>query len=149
MTDAPPPKPVPVPDATSAGFWSAAADHVLALARCSRCERFTHPPDVACPHCLSTDPAFAFVPVDGRGTVRSWTVLRDSFLPGFADDIPFVLVDVELDAQADLRLVGRLVDGAEAPLRVGDRVVTVFDALGDGFAVPAFALDPAGEAEIG
>lgn len=139
-------KPVPVPDARSEGYWAAAANGVLALARCGRCGRFTHPPDVACPHCLSTDPAFTFVPVDGRGTVRSWTVLRDSFLPGFAADIPFVLVDVELDAQADLRLVGRLVDGPDAPVRLGDRVVTVFDPLGEGFAVPAFALDPGAEA---
>jgi len=141
MSDAPA-KPVPVVDERSAGFWAAAAAHELALARCSRCGRLTHPPDVACPHCLSTEPDFSYVPVDGRGTVRSWTVLRDSFLPGFAADIPFVLVDVELDAQADLRLIGRLVDGPDAPLRIGDRVVTVFDDRGDGVAVPEFALEP-------
>lgn len=133
-------KPQPVPDEQSAGFWAAAAAHVLALARCARCGALTHPPGVACSHCLSTDPAFTFAPVDGRGTVRSWTVLRDSFLPGFASDIPFVLVDVELDAQADLRLIGRLVDGPDAPLHVGDRVVAVFDDLAEGVAVPAFAL---------
>ena len=134
-------KPVPVPDERSAGFWAAAERHELVLARCARCGRLTHPPDVACPHCLSTDPDFTFVPVDGRGTVRSWTVLRDSFLPGFAADIPFVLVDVELDAQADLRLIGRLVDGPEVPLRIGDRVVTVFDDRPDGVSVPEFALE--------
>ena len=135
------PKPLPVPDERSAGYWDAAARHELALARCSRCSRLTHPPDVACPHCLSTDPAFAFAPVDGRGTVRSWTVVRDSFLPGFVAEVPFVLVDVELDVQRDLRLIGRLVDGPDAPLRVGDRVTTVFEDLADGVAVPAFALD--------
>ena len=32
--------------------------------------------------------------MSGRGVVRSWTVVRQSFLPGF--DVPFVLVDVEL-----------------------------------------------------
>lgn len=135
------PRPLPVPDERSSGFWEATARHELALARCARCGGLTHPPGVACPHCLSTDPAFAFVPVDGRGTVRSWTVLRDSFLPGFAPDIPFVLVDVELDAQPDLRLIGRLVDGPDAALHLGDRVVTVFDDLADGVAVPAFALE--------
>lgn len=136
-----PAKPLPVADEQSAGYWAAAAEHVLALAQCGRCGRFTHPPGVVCPHCLDTDPGFTFVPVDGRGTVRSWTVLRDSFLPGFAPDVPFVLVDVELDAQPDLRMIGRLVDGPAAPLRIGDRVVTVFDDLADGIAVPAFALE--------
>ena len=136
-----PAKPLPVPDEQSAGYWAAAAQHVLALARCGRCGRFTHPPGVVCPHCLSTDPDFTFVPVDGRGTVRSWTILRDSFLPGFAAELPLVLVDVELDAQADLRLIGRLVDGPDAPLHLGDRVVTVFDDLADGVSVPAFTRE--------
>jgi hypothetical protein len=136
-----PAKPVPVPDEQSAAFWAAAANHVLALARCAHCGTYVHPPGVVCPGCLSTDGQFAFVPVSGRGTVRSWTVLRDSFLPGFRDDVPFVLVDVELDEQAELRLIGRLVDGPEAPLRIGDRVTTVFDSLAPGVAVPAFALE--------
>ena len=43
--------------------------------------------------------------------------MRQSFLPGF--EVPFVLVDVELGVQEDLRLVGRLIDGPDAPLRLG------------------------------
>jgi hypothetical protein len=141
VSDAPAPaKPLPVPDEQSAGYWAAASEHVLAIARCGRCGMLTHPPGTVCPHCLSADPAFTFAPVDGRGTVRSWTVLRDSFLPGFAADVPFVLVDVELDAQADLRCIGRLVDGPDAALAIGDRVITVFDDLAPGVAVPAFSL---------
>lgn len=133
-------KPVPVPDDQSAGFWSAAGAHVLALARCSRCGRFSHPPEPVCPGCLSAEPAFVFEAVPNGGTVRSWTVIRDSFLPGFANDVPFVLVDVELDVQPDLRLIGRLVDGPAAPVRLGARVTVVFEDLADHVAVPAFAL---------
>ena len=70
-------------------------------------------------HCGSADPGFDFVEVDGAGTVRSWTVMRQSFLPGFDDDVPFVLVDVELAAAPDIRLIGRLLDGPAAPLRAG------------------------------
>jgi hypothetical protein len=32
-------RPPPVPDDQSAGYWEAAARHVLAIARCSRCGR--------------------------------------------------------------------------------------------------------------
>ena len=103
----------PAVDETSAPYWQAATTGQLVLARCSRCERFAHPPDLVCPNCGHTDPRFRFEPVSGRGVVRSWTVLRNSFLPGFEDDLPFVLVDVELDDQADLRLIGRLVDGPD------------------------------------
>lgn len=137
---APLPRPVPVPDEQSAGFWAAAGRGELALARCTDCGALCHPPGVVCPHCHSADPRFVFVGVDGDGTVRSWTVVRDSFLPGFADDVPFVLVDVELDAQHDLRLIGRLLDGPGAPLRQGDRVTLAFEHPAADVAVPAFRL---------
>jgi uncharacterized OB-fold protein len=134
--------PVPVPDEQSGAFWAATAEGRLVIARCGRCGTFAHPPDLVCPSCGSTDAEYAFEPVSGRGTVRSWTVVRQAFLPGFESDLPFVLVDVALDEDDDVRLIGRLVDGPAASLALGDRVTTTFDSLADGFAVPAFALDP-------
>ena len=76
--------------------------------------------------------------VTGNGVVRSWTVIRQSFLPGF--DVPFILVDVELAEQADLRVIGRLVDGVGAELALGAPVRVVFEDLTAGIAVPAFEL---------
>jgi len=134
-------RPVPVPDDRSRGYWDAAAEHVLAMARCSRCGTLAMPPDIVCSHCHSTEPDFIFVPVSGRGIVRSWTVMHQSFLPGFDELVPFVLVDVELDEQADLRTIGRLLDGPDAPLAVGARVVVAFEDLAPGVSVPAFTLE--------
>lgn len=134
-------RPVPVPDALSAPFWAAAARHVLTLSRCSDCGTLTHPPDVVCDACGSTAPRFEAVPVDGRGAVRSWTVVRQSFLPGFADLLPFVLVDVELAEAPGVRLIGRLLDGPEAPLEAGSPVRVAFEDLRADVAVPAFELD--------
>lgn len=133
-------RPVPVPDESSAPFWSAAAEHVLTVARCAQCGKFAVPPDVVCPHCGTTDPGFVFAPVSGRGTVRSWTVVRQAFLVGFEDDLPFVLVDVELVEQQGLRLIGRLLDGVGAELHAGDPVMVGFEDLAPGVAVPAFEL---------
>jgi hypothetical protein len=78
--------------------------------------------------------------------VRSWTVVRQSFLPGFDDDIPFVLVDVELTEAPGIRLIGRLLDGAAATLRVGMPVTLAFEDLGPGVSVPAFELAASAEA---
>jgi uncharacterized protein len=64
--------------------------------------------------------------------------MRQSFLPGF--DVPFVLVDVELAAQPDVRLIGRLVDGPDAPLRLGAAVRLTFEDIAPDVAVPAFVL---------
>lgn len=132
-------RPVPVVDDQSAPFWKAAADHVLTVARCTRCAWFSHPPDVVCPNCRSTDPEFVFTPVSGRGRVMSWTVVRQSFLQGF--DVPFVLVDVELVEQAELRLIGRLLDGPDAPLQIGSDVRVEFEDVAPGLSVPAFSLE--------
>lgn len=133
-------RPLPIPDESSAPFWSAAADYVLTVARCGRCGRLSMPPDVTCSHCHTSDPGFEFTPVSGRGVVRSWTVVRQAFLPGFDDDLPFVLVDVELVEQAGLRLIGRLLDGVGAPLRIDAPVVAGFEDLTPGVAIPAFEL---------
>jgi hypothetical protein len=74
--------------------------------------------------------------------VKSWTVIRQSFLPGF--DVPFVLVDVELDEQPELRLIGRLLDGEDPDLQIGARVQVAFESLAPSVAesvsVPAFVL---------
>jgi uncharacterized OB-fold protein len=134
-------RPLPVPDEQSAPFWAAAAEHVLTVARCARCGAYSIPVDIVCAHCMSTEPQYSFEPVSGRGTIRSWTVIRQSFLPGFDDEVPFVLVDVELDEQGDLRLVTRLLDGVDAPLRLGARVSVAFEDLTAGRSVPAFVLD--------
>jgi uncharacterized OB-fold protein len=110
------------------------------VARCARCGAYSIPVDVVCDRCGSTDPAYTFVPVSGRGTIRTWTVVRQSFLPGFDADLPYVLVDVELDEQTDLRMVARLLDGVDAPVRIGARVTVGFEDLAPGTSVPAFLL---------
>jgi uncharacterized OB-fold protein len=131
------PGPTPIPDECSARYWQATASGELALARCSRCQAFTHPPEVVCPTCHHPDPKYAFEPVARSGQIRSWTVVRQAFLPDL--DVPFVLVDVELDGVPGVRLIGRLTDGPESQLHLGDRVHVVFDDTG-GQAVPAFSL---------
>ena len=133
-------RPVPLPDESSAPYWAAAARHVLAVARCSRCGSFAIPPGQACPHCGSTDPEYVYQEVSGRGTVRSWTVIRQSFLPGFDADLPFMLVDVELAEQPELRMIGRLLDGPDAPVRVGAAVRAAFEDVSDAVSVLAFTM---------
>ena len=132
-------RPTPVPDERSAPYWKAMGEHVLSVAKCSVCGALTHPPDVVCPHCGSTNPEFVFTPVSGRAVVRSWTVVRRSFLPGF--EVPFLLVDVELVEQDELRLIGRLLDGPDVPLQIGNAVRVTFEDIAPGVAVPAFALE--------
>jgi len=73
--------------------------------------------------------------------VKSWTVVRDSFLPGFGSEVPYVLVDVQLDCEPSIRMIGRLLDGPEAALRIDDRVTLAFESPADDVGVPAFVLE--------
>ncbi|MGH8996611.1 MAG: Zn-ribbon domain-containing OB-fold protein [Acidimicrobiales bacterium] len=127
-----------MPDDRSAGFWEAAAEHVLAIQRCTRCGFYHHPPVDICHGCLSPERSFRYEPVSGRATVRTWTVVRDAFLAGFAPDVPYVLAEAELDEQAGLRLVLLLVDGDESGMRLGLPVEAVFDDVTPGVSVPHF-----------
>ncbi len=127
---------LPVPDEVSQPYWEACARHELTLACCADCGAFTHPPDVTCPTCHSLEPRFEFQPVVSGGKVRTWMLVRHSFLSSF--DLPFMLVDVQLDEHPQIRLIGRLVDGPDTELKIGDAVSVVFDDLAPGISVPAF-----------
>ncbi len=135
-----PPKPLPLPDAVSEGFWRATAGHQLAIQRCTHCSIWAHPPGVVCRACLAPVPSWRFETVSGRGSIQSWTIFRMSFLPGFKGDVPYVIVDVELEEQAGLRILGKLVDGPAAKLAIGARVETVYEDRGEGVAIPQFRL---------
>lgn len=138
-------RPAPVPDELSEAFWASAADRRLVLARCGACGGLSHPPDVVCPRCGSSEPNWTHDAVAPSGEIRSWVVVRTSFVPGF--DVPFVLVDVALDVDvdADIRLVGRLLglEDDTSELRVGDRVTVRFETAEGLPPVPAFARESA------
>jgi uncharacterized protein len=134
------PRPVPVRDARSAGFWEAAAGHRLAVQRCENCSWLSYPPDAICARCLSPDGPFVWHPVSGRGTLRAWTTVRTAFLPGFAPYVPYVVAAVELAEQGGLRVVARMASEPESTLVYGAPVETVFDDVADGLTIPMFRL---------
>lgn len=131
-------RPVPVPDALSAGYWKAAASHQLVLARCARCQRFSHPPAAVCGECGAFAHHLSYKAVSGSGVVRSWTIVRQALLPGFEKLVPYVLVDVEMDAQQGLRMTGRWLESVEDQPAPGDKVAVQFEDLAEGISVPAF-----------
>ena len=51
-----------------------------------------------------------------------------------------MLVDVELDEHPQVRLLGRLLDGPEAPLALGAPVRLAFEDLTPEVVLPAFEL---------
>jgi len=107
---------------------------------CSSCGWMAYPPDVLCPNCLSRDRQFHWRPLEGRGVLRSWTVVRTAFLPGFAPDTPYVVAVAEMAEQRGLRLTARLQDGPVPGLAYGAPVTTEFASLDDETKVPVLRL---------
>jgi uncharacterized protein len=126
-----------VPDAVTRFYWEGAKAGQLLVQRCESCAHFQHPPDVACPRCLSD----ALVPtaVSGRGTIFAFTVARQAFDVAFVDAIPYVLALVELEEQENLRILTNIIDAPLERLASGLPVHVVFEERED-YRIPQFRL---------
>ena len=126
-TDLPSPmpaKPVPVPSSLTQPYWDAAQRGQLVLQQCSACATIRHYPRLLCAQCHSSEAHWT--PASGLGHIHSWTVCHHVFHPGFAADVPYVLVTVDL--QEGVRALGRWRGG---PLALGLPVRGRFELAGD------------------
>ena len=133
-------KTLPEPDERTEPYWRAAKEHKLAFQRCQHCGYYNHPPTVVCPGCNNPEPSFEFEAVSGKGKLTGWTIMRDAFLPGFAEDLPFVIAMVEFPEQEGLRIVAKLLDGPEASLRLGAPIQIVFEDVTPEVTLPQIKL---------
>jgi uncharacterized protein len=117
-------------------FWTSGADGKLRLLRCRDCRRFVHPPAPVCPECLKSD--LAPEEVSGRGTVASYTVNFQKWIPGSES---YVIAWVAIDEQPDVRLTTNLVEVDETRVEIGMPVHVVFENAGEDVYLPLFTPD--------
>jgi len=131
-------KAIPAPDEASGFYWAAARRGELAVAACLPHGHLNFPPDVSCATCgaRELEPRI----VSGRGTVYSFTIVRQAFDPAFASDVPYVIALVELEEQGGLRLLANLVGVHPEAVAVGDPVHVVFEPRGEQ-QLPQFTRD--------
>ena len=128
---------LPALDEHNRAFWTGGADGELQIAWCAACERWVVPPSVACRDCGG---ALVARPVSGRGTVFTYTVNYQRFMPNVP--VPYVIAIVELEEQSDLRIATNIVDCEPDSVFVGLRVEARFerrDVDGDSIYFPVFA----------
>lgn len=99
------------------------------LQRCAACGKVRHYPQVVCAACYCDQ--HDWIESSGRGTVHSWTVAHHAFHPGFAVDLPYTLVTVDLDE--GVRALGLLDGIAPKDVAIGRRVKASFPIGDDGF----------------
>ena len=127
-------KPIPIPDLETAPYWDAARRHVLMLPRCSGCGHLLFPPKPECPACLTHD--VAWVELSGRGTVYTYCVMRVSLVPGY--DAPYVVAEVALEEEPDVRITSNVVACPIDQVRIGMPVEVTFEDRTPEVSLPQF-----------
>ena len=125
---------VPQPDGLNAEFYAHCAAGELRFQRCTACATWRHPPRVRCAACGSDEYEWALA--TGRGRVYSWTITHRPLDPGFADEVPYAVLVVEMEEGP--RLVGNLRGLEPSALSLGLPVEVVFEAVSPTVALTQF-----------
>ena len=120
-------KPLPAPTPVSAPFWEGLKQEKVIIQQCGDCQAWGFYPRTHCRACLSSN--LIWREVSGEGTLHTYTITRQPTAPHFSDEVPQFLAMVDLDE--GVRLTTTLIHDDEASIKVGSRVVPVFDHIND------------------
>lgn len=126
-------RPLPVLTTNTREFWTGGAHGDLLIYRCQACGHYIHPATHFCPSCESRD--VAPEAVSGRATIASFTVNHQQWEPEL--EVPYVMALVELEEQADVRLVTNIVNCRIEDVYI-DMPVSVLFEQNDDVWVPLF-----------
>ncbi len=87
-------RPLPQPDHVSATYWEAAARGDVLYQECPRCGNRQWYPRALCTAC-GADPEWATA--SGRGTVHTFTIVRQNLAEPWGGLLPYVVAMVELE----------------------------------------------------
>jgi len=118
----------------SAPFWSALRERKLLLPHCLDCGEWHLPPGPVCPACFSDQ--LEWREASGRGRVSTWTVVHKAWFPAFAADVPYNVVQVELEEGP--RLTASVVGLPNHRLAVGLAVCIDYEEVRAGMTLPRF-----------
>ena len=127
-------KPVPAIDPDSQPYWDGAKEGRLMIQRCKATgQTFLYSRQLV-PGVIESE--VEWIEASGRGTIYSYTVARRPAGQPFADDVPYVIVSVELEEGA--RVMSNLVTADPDSVAIGQAVEVVFDAVSGDLTIPKF-----------
>jgi uncharacterized OB-fold protein len=115
-------------------FWDATREQRFVLPWCTDCNLAIWYPRTTCPACFGSAVEWRDDP--GRGTVYAATVHHRPGPGRAAEDGPYVVVLVDLDA--GVRLMSNVIGCDPDAVRVGMRVAVAWEPLSDGRHLPVF-----------
>lgn len=124
----------PRPTPETQPFWDACLEHKLLLQQCPQCAALQFYPRMLCSQCLYEEPGW--VEASGRGTIRSFTIVRRPVSQGYAAETPYVVALVTLEEGPTM--MSNIVGCELQLLRVGLPVTVVFEQWSEQIAIPKF-----------
>ncbi len=124
-------RPRPEPDRLSAQFFAAADAGQLRYQECPSCGHRQFYPRLLCTEC-GGEPEWRTA--SGRGSVHTFTVVRQSLMPPFDGLAPYVIAMVELDEGP--KMMGNLTDCDPDDVRIGMPVDAYAVRVEEGVSVP-------------
>jgi len=123
-------KPLPAVDDVNREFWAAAAEGRLLIQACPHCGHRQFYPRALCTACGDTP---EWLECSGRGTVHTFTVIRQMGMRPFRDELPYVVAMVELE-EGPL-MMGNVTDCDPETVRIGLPVEAHFVRAADDVGV--------------
>jgi uncharacterized protein len=129
-------KPIPAITPDLREFFDGARAGRLMVQKCDSCGKLRFPAHDLCSSCNST--ASRWVPVSGRGEVFSFNIMHQVYHPGFAGEVPYAVVVVELEEGC--KFISNLLGVKPHEIRCGMPVEVIFEKLSDEVSIPKFRL---------
>lgn len=124
-------KPLPHLDPVNAEYWKAARQGRLLIQQCPACGNRQWYPRALCTRCGGTP---EWLQASGRGTVHTFTVIRQQGIPAFKAELPYVIVMVELE-EGPL-VFGSMPGVAPEAVSIGMPVEVYFAAAAEDVGIP-------------
>lgn len=109
--------PLPAPDGVTLPWWQAAGEGRLLFQRCPRCRHAQFYPRAVCTRCGETP---AWESASGRGTVYTFTIVRQMGARPFRERLPYAVAMIELEE--GVRMMSNITDCDVGEVHVGMEV---------------------------
>jgi len=126
-------RPLPAVDDVSRPYWEAAARGELLIQECPACGHRQFYPRALCTACAATP---EWRTASGRGTVYTYTVIRQNWSEPFRSMQPYIVAMIELEEGP--RMMSNVTECPPEDIAIGMPVEVWFEPVEEGLAIPLF-----------
>jgi uncharacterized OB-fold protein len=127
-------KPIPNINSDSKEFWVGHKKHELRFQKCKACGHVRWPASIICPVCYSKETEWMVA--GGKGRIYTFVIYHVAYHPGFQNDLPYVVADVELEEGP--RLLTNIVGCRPDEVRCEMLVEVIWEDITEEFSLPKF-----------